>query len=353
MKSRETVLESLNTGLHQAMAADSRVHMLGEDILDPYGGAFKVTSGLSSKYPERVWTTPISEAGIVGIAAGMALRGLLPIVEIMFGDFLSLAADQIINHIAKFPWMYSGGKSHSEQVQVPLMIRTPMGGRRGYGPTHSQTMEKLFLGTPGLVTIAPSSIVTGEADTPGRLLSQAILNDTRPVLFIENKLQYLQPLQFSEKLTDWDIRSRQTESLPGYPVYSLTMRGAPPAQITLAAYGYMADLARQAQYNLAYEHEIFCELVILTQLAPFDLEIVFDSVRRTGRLLTIEEGNLSLGWGTEVLARTIEDVGKEVKIAKRLAARDLPIPASGPLEEWVLPGINQIIEKCSEISQTR
>jgi len=139
-----TVLQSLNKALHDAMSTDDKVVLLGEDILDPYGGAFKVTQGLSTAFPDRVIPTPISEAGIVGIAAGMALRGLRPIVEIMFGDFLTLIADQVINHIVKFKWMYN------DQVSVPVVIRTPMGGRRGYGPTHSQTLEKLFLGVPGL-----------------------------------------------------------------------------------------------------------------------------------------------------------------------------------------------------------
>ena len=129
-----TVLETLNASLHDAMTKDERVYIMGEDILDPYGGAFKVTKGLSTSFPERVITTPISEAGIVGVAAGMALRGLRPIVEIMFGDFFTLIADQLINHIAKFRWMYK------DQVNVPIVIRAPMGGRRGYGPTHSQSL---------------------------------------------------------------------------------------------------------------------------------------------------------------------------------------------------------------------
>ena len=119
-----TVLEALNTSLHDVMAEDDRVYFLGEDILDPYGGAFKVTRGLSSSFPDRVITTPISEAGIVGVAGGMALRGLRPIVEIMFGDFFTLIADQLINHITKFRWMYN------DQVNVPIVIRAPMGGRR-------------------------------------------------------------------------------------------------------------------------------------------------------------------------------------------------------------------------------
>ena len=147
-----TILEILNASLHDVMTQDERVYIMGEDILDPYGGAFKVTKGLSTTFPERVITTPISEAGIVGVAAGMALRGLRPIVEIMFGDFFTLIADQLINHITKFKWMYN------DQVNVPIVIRAPMGGRRGYGPTHSQSLEKLFLGIPALRVLSPSTI---------------------------------------------------------------------------------------------------------------------------------------------------------------------------------------------------
>src|SRR5512136_779089 len=115
-----TVLDSLNAALHRAFSTDESVLLLGEDVLDPYGGAFKVTRGLSTAFPDRVLTTPISEAGILGVATGMAMRGYRPVVEIMFGDFITLIADQVINHAAKFRWMYNN------QVKVPLIIRTPM-----------------------------------------------------------------------------------------------------------------------------------------------------------------------------------------------------------------------------------
>jgi pyruvate/2-oxoglutarate/acetoin dehydrogenase E1 component len=361
-----TVLESLNAGLHQAMAQDTRVILLGEDILDPYGGAFKISRGLSTAYPERVITTPISEAGIVGVAAGMAMRGLLPVVEIMFGDFLTLVADQLINHIAKFPWMYSGGKSPVEQITVPLVIRTPMGGRRGYGPTHSQTLEKLYLGVPGLRVVAPNRLALDDQSSPGGLLSQAILLDREPVLFIENKLLYLLPLQNLKSLADLNLSANGSltssalptgdhsgRTGPSYPTYTLTLDGAPPAQATLTAYGYMAELALQAVLRLAFEYEVFTELVIPTQLAPFDLTTLFASIRRTSRLLAVEEGNLTLGWGAEILARTAEQFNGNLRAAKRLAAQDLPIPASGSLEAAVLPGVDQIVEKCLELVQTR
>ena len=143
-------VQVLNETLHELFASRDDVSLLGEDVLDPYGGAFKVTQGLSDAYPDRVLTTPISEASLFGVAAGMALRGERPILEIMFGDFVALGFDQIVNGIAKFREMYD------DQVTVPLVVRTPMGGRRGYGPTHSQSLEKLLLGVPNIVVVAAS-----------------------------------------------------------------------------------------------------------------------------------------------------------------------------------------------------
>ena len=158
-----TYLESLRRSLHEILEQDPAAVVLGEDILDPYGGAFKVTQGLSTRFPDRVFTTPICEASIVGMSVGLALRGLHPIVEIMFGDFVALAADQLVNHAAKYPAMYNG------QVAVPLVVRTPMGGGRGYGPTHSQSLERLFFGIPHLKLIAASHAHdAGRVAAPGR-----------------------------------------------------------------------------------------------------------------------------------------------------------------------------------------
>jgi pyruvate/2-oxoglutarate/acetoin dehydrogenase E1 component len=338
-----TVLESLNSGLHKAMRADSRVYILGEDVLDPYGGAFKVTRGLSTAFPERVLTTPISEAGIVGVGSGMALRGLRPVVEIMFGDFVTLIADQVINHAAKFRYMYN------EQVRVPLVIRTPMGGRRGYGPTHSQSLEKLFLGMPGLRIVAPTAL-----GDPGELLAQSILSTQDPLVFVENKLLYLLPLQDADSLKEFNVEATGTsqdgtgldgsgEGM-GYPVYRLSLRGAPAPTLTLAAYGYMAELARQAALRLAYEHEIFVELVVPTQIAPLEIESCLTSLRKTRRLVSIEEGSRPLGWGAELAALAVEALGPELLAVRRVAAQHTPIPASQPLETAMLPGVETIIQ---------
>lgn len=338
-----TVLDSLNAGLHRAFAEDKRVLLLGEDILDPYGGAFKVPRGLATQYPARVFTSPVSEAGLAGMAGGLALRGLKPVVEIMFGDFLMLTADQLLNSITKFGWMYGG------QVDVPLVIRTPMGGRRGYGPTHSQTIEKHFLGMPGLMVLAPAAL-----GDPGALLADAILHDPGPVLFVENKLLYLEPVRAAADLPEFELTPHAL--LGDYaPAYSLRIAGAPPPTITLTAYGYAAELARSAALQLAYEHEIFVEVLVPTRIsfsdnAFFD-DLLLPAVGRTGRLLAVEEGTAALGWGAEVLARAAEALGPGLLAAGRVAADDTPIPASTPMEDAALPQVADILTEAIRIAR--
>lgn len=328
-----TVLDRLNFALQHAMQTDERVYLLGEDILDPYGGAFKVTRGLSTQFPERVLTTPISEAAIVGVASGMALRGLRPVAEIMFGDFVTLIADQIINHAAKFRWMYNDG------VRVPIVVRAPMGGRRGYGPTHSQSLEKLFLGVPGLKVLAPNTL-----GDPSDLLLAAIAEDD-PVLFVEHKLLYPRPLleQGQGDLADFTVSSAGG----AFPNYSLRFSFPHQPQVTLATYGYNFELTRAAALELLMEHEIFAELVVFSQLSPFLLDPLFDSLARTRRLLTVEEGTLTLGWGAEVLARMAE-YGSDFR-ARRVAALDLPIANAKVLEDAILPSQRTIVEAVLEL----
>lgn len=325
-----TVLAALNAALHEAMARDPRILLLGEDLLDPYGGAFKVSKGLSTAFPDRVLTCPISEAGFTGIAAGMAMRGLRPVVEIMFGDFLMLAADQILNHISKYPWMYNG------KAQVPVVIRTPMGGRRGYGPTHSQTIEKHFIGIPGLVVVA----VNPYCD-PGDLLRTAI-DDDRPVLFIENKVLYARPVQAPDsagRLKDLYFRST-----PGpYPTVSLSYNGFAEADATIVAYGGMAELAVEAAHRLLMEDELSCEIVIPARISPLDTAPIAHSLRRSGRLVVCEEGTATGGFGSEVVARIVTAEMNLLKAAPvRVAALDFPIANTSTLEQAVLPQVEDI-----------
>jgi 2-oxoisovalerate dehydrogenase E1 component len=327
-----SILESLRSGLGSCLAKSPQVVLLGEDILDPYGGAFKVTQGLSTVYPDRIITTPVSEAGIVGVATGMALRGLRPIVEIMFGDFLMLAADQLVNHAAKLRWL------SQERVRVPLLVRTPMGGRRGYGPTHSQSLEKHFLGAPGLRVLALNTLAA-----PAEVVAKAVLEDDDPDLLIEHKLLY--PLDVVGTIGPMEFEILDDGSR--YPAFRLRLAGAPAPVLTLASYGFMAEMALQAVHQLAYDKEIFTELVVFTQLAPFELGVLMDCLEMTRALLAVEEGGLTLGWGAEVAARCAERFPQGLVI-RRVAARQMPIPASAPLEEAVLPSVNQIIQAAAQ-----
>lgn len=324
-----TVLNRLNHALYSALESDDRVYILGEDILDPYGGAFKVTRGLSTKFPERVLTTPISESAIVGLANGMALRGLRPVAEIMFGDFTTLIADQLINHTAKFRWMYN------DNVRVPIVVRTPMGGRRGYGPTHSQSLEKIFLGVPGLKVVAPNTL-----GDPASLLEAAIADDD-PVLFVEHKLLYARPILESGQgeLAEFEIQKTNKT----YPDFVIRIPGHTP-HLTIATYGYNFELARMAASTLLMDHEIFSEIILFSQLSPFDLETVFDSLQKTRKLMTIEEGTQSLGWGAEVFARVVEGSSNlDGYQFRRVTARNLPIGNSRILEDAILPSVSDIV----------
>jgi pyruvate/2-oxoglutarate/acetoin dehydrogenase E1 component len=324
-------VQVLNEALHELFAERDDVYLLGEDVLDPYGGAFKVTQGLSDRFPDRVLTTPISEGGLFGVAAGMSLRGLRPILEIMFGDFIALGFDQIVNGIAKFREMYD------DQVTVPLVVRTPMGGRRGYGPTHSQSLEKLLLGVPNICVVAASEC----HDLRGLLVGA--VEDDRPVFLIENKLMYGRPNRRPADGHVGELECRETGAR--YPALSFSGNGFDEASATLVTYGGMVPIVLDAATELILEHEIFCEIVALSQLLPVELEPVLESVARTGALVTVEEGTLTGGFGAEIAARVQEASWDELRRpVLRVAARDSIIPAARPLEEAMLPAIADVVE---------
>jgi len=325
----KTVVQSLNQALHDLMAAEREVLIIGEDLVDPYGGAFKVSRGLSTRFPGRVRSTPISEAAIVGVCTGMSLRGFRPIAEIMFGDFITLAADQIVNHLAKFHWMYNG------QVETPVVIRTPAGGRRGYGPTHSQSIEKIFFGVPGLVVVAVSL-----RHDPGELLRRAV-GDDRPVLFVEQKLLYGKRLK-TDPPAGLALDLGADERHQPYPT-GLWRPAGERADLTIVTYGEMTEIVEDALARLFEEDEVLAEYLVVSQLAPFRVEPILASVRRTGRLLAVEEGTEPWGFGAEVVARVSEELGSQLRGSARVAAKHLPIPNARPMEDAVLPDAERVL----------
>jgi len=324
---------SIRESLKRNMQRDSRIVLLGEDIESPYGGAFKVTRGLSDEFPGRVRNTPISEASIVGIGNGMALGGFLPVCEIMFGDFLTLAADQLINHASKFRYMYN------EQVQVPLIVRTPMGGRRGYGPTHSQSLEKHFLGLPDTRVLALNSRVD-----PGAIYDSLFAGIDRPTLVVENKLLYT--LRLDAPVPNGFLLEQSDEPFP-----TCRLRPSCPPQVTVFCYGGVLPYVEQAIARAFDELELVAEVICPTQLYPFNPSPVVESLERTHRLLIVEEGLSFAALGSELLAQIVEQAPGVLRTAKRLGPPPHPIPSSGPLELDLLPNPDSIFAALETLSR--
>jgi pyruvate/2-oxoglutarate/acetoin dehydrogenase E1 component len=320
-----TYWQAVQEALREEMVRDPRVFLMGEDI-GVYGGAFGATRGLLGEFgAERVRCTPISEATIVGAGIGAAVTGMRPVVEIMFMDFVTLAMDQIANHAAKFRYMYG------PQARVPLVIRTPAGGGRSYGATHSQSLEAWFLHVPGIKVIAPAT----PADAKG-LLKSAIRDDN-PVLCVEHKLLYAT----TGPVPDGDVAE---------PLGQAAIRRE-GTDVTLVAYSYYVGVALQAAEALARDG-IEAEVVDLRTLVPLDTEAVLDSVRKTGRLVCIEEGTRTGGVGAEIAARVAEEAYEYLDAPiRRVATPDIPIPFSPVLEDAALPKVDGIIRTVTELLQ--
>lgn len=323
--SDERIVSLLYSCFQRNLKADDRIIMIGEDTEGPYGGAFKVTKTLSHEFPGRVLNTPISEAAIVGLGNGLALGGLRPVVEIMFGDFLTLAADQIINHAAKFRFMYN------DQVKVPLIIRTPMGGKRGYGPTHSQSIEKHFLGLPGTTMLALNS-----RTDPGLIYDKLFATIDRPTIVIENKLLY--GMRLREKVASGFVVEHTDED---FPTTRLRPEGQP--HLTILCYGGMLPDVEQAADRLFEEHDRVAEIICPIQLYPLNLWPIVESVRQSGRLLVVEEGLGFAAFGAEVIAQLCEQAPGALRKVCRLSSAGHPIPASREMEAATLPTTDSIV----------
>lgn len=319
-------IESINSSLHSLFEEDDKVVLLGEDILDPYGGAFKASKGLSEKFPDRVISTPISEAAFTGMGVGMALQGMKPIVEIMFGDFITLCTDQIVNGAVKFPLMYG------KHVPLHLTIRTPMGARRGYGPTHSQTLESIFLSIPNIRIVAPSHF-----HIPGLLLIDSVYRDGVD-LFIENKALY------AEKL--WELSnglSSQINVLKDKDhTIATQLKGTQKAELAIIGYGGMSPLMLEAMKRLFVEQEIVCKLILPAQIKPLNLDTMIGHLTDVSSVLIIEEACSNFNWSAEVAFQIYSNC-PNVKKVERLGAKDYPIPNALPLENSALVQVSDII----------
>jgi len=309
-----TTSRALYEAIAEEMIRDESVFLMGEDVVG--GGYFAVTSGLGDEFPDRIIDTPISEYAIGGAAVGAAMCGRRPIAEILFSDFLTTVMDPIVNQAAKLRYM-SGG-----QYAVPLVIRTPGGAGLGMAAQHSQSLEALLTGIPGLIVIVPSS----PFDAKGLL--KAAIRSSNPVLFFENKLLYLEVGEIPEG-----------EYLVPIGVAEIKRQGR---DVTLVAVGGMVPLALESASSLAGEG-IDVEVIDPRTLVPLDVATIAESVSRTGRLVTVEEAALTHGFGAEVLARITEiDPGLLTAPARRVAAEDIPIAFARGLERATVPDVEAI-----------
>jgi len=324
-------VQVLNGALHDILGRQPEVILIGEDLDDPYGGAFKVSKGLSTRYPDQVLCTPISESAIFGVACGLSLRGFRPMVEVMFGDFLTLGLDQVINHISAFQ------DTCAHRTHMPMVVRIPMGGGRGYGPTHSKSLETLLLGVPNVLVAVPSQYHDLAA-----MLDTAVSAD-QPVFFIENKQMYA---QFNERPVNGWLEMFQCRQGQGpFPTITLSPVRFGPAMWTIATYGGSAPLAIRAARSLLLEHEVACEIVIVGSLQPLDSASIRESIHRTGGLITFEEGVPAAGFGAELISTLMPSVwGKLREAPRRIGALPVSIPAALSLEQQVLPNWSDLMD---------
>ena len=313
---RITYLEALAEALDQEMARDPDVLVLGEDIGGEFGGAFKATKGLWQKYGEdRVINTPMAELGFTGMATGMALAGLRPVIEMQFADFISTAFDAIVQYAASTHYIWQGA--------VPWTIRAPADGGTSSGPFHSQNPEAWFAHVPGLKVICPGT----PADVKG-LLTSAI-RDNNPVIFFESKTLY---------------RSLRGPVPPGEHLVPIgkARQARPGADLTIITYGAMLQSALAAAEELAGE-DIEAAVLDLRTVKPLDTDQILESVKATGKALIVHAANRMMGCGAEVAALIAEECFEYLDApVRRLGGLDTPVPFSPPLEQAYRPDADRI-----------
>jgi pyruvate dehydrogenase E1 component beta subunit len=327
-----TIAEALREGIREEMRRDPTVFCLGEDIgvSGGFGGAFTVTLGLSEEFGhERILDTPISEIGIAGVAIGAAMTGMRPIADVQYGDFLFCMMDQIANQAAKMCYM-SGGT-----VKVPMVMRAPVGSTRR-GAQHAQSLEAFFTHIPGLKVLAPSTAY----DAKG-LLKSAVRDDN-PVLIFEHKLLYGSKGGRSEKGALSPVGEVPEEEYL-VPIGKGIVRRE-GKDVTIVGKLLTVYRALGAAESLAAEG-IEAEVIDPRTLVPLDRELILESVRKTGRLVVVEEDNRTNGWGAEIAAMAAEEAFFYLDAPiKRVSAPDTPPPFAPVMEEFYLPGEEDVVK---------
>jgi len=318
-----TYIEAIRQALWEEMERDERVFLIGEDI-GHYGGAFKITLGFLEKFgKDRVIDTPIAESAIVGAAAGAALMGQIPVVEMQFADFIACAFDQIVNMVAKF--RYRTG------TNVPLVIRGPFGGRVHGGPFHSQSPESWFVHVPGLKVVAPST----PRDAKGLL--KAAIRDPDPVIYFEHKYLYRR------------IKGPVPETDCVIPIGKAEIKRE-GTDLSIITYSAMVHQAFEAAVRLSRKG-VSAEILDLRTLLPLDREAIVATARKTGKVLIVHEATRTGGLGGEVAAAVAEGAFDRLDgPILRVTAPDTPVPFTAPLEDAFLPNADRIVTAAERLA---
>ena len=324
----KNVVQTIHDTLQEEMQADERVVVLGEDV-GARGGVFRVTAGFLDEFGERrVIDTPLAESGIVGVAIGMAMHGMLPIAEIQFADFIHPAFDQLVSEAARIRYRSNG------DFGVPLVVRAPWGGGVHGALYHSQSIEAFYGHVPGLKTVVPST----PYDAKGML--RTAVRDPDPVLFLEHKKTY--------RLIKGEVPDEPYEVPIG--VADVKREGS---DLTVIAYGLMLHLCLEAAERLATEDGFEAEVVDLRTIAPLDKATILESVRKTAKAMVVYEDNRTYGAGAEVISTIAEELLFELDgPLVRIGGPDIPaMPFAGPLEHVFMPNAEGIHARMLELAK--
>ena len=317
-----TMRDALREALHEEMARDETIFILGEDVI-AHGGPYAVTRGIAEKFPNRIRQTPISEAGIVGTALGAALCGLRPVAEVMYVDFITCAMDEVVNQMAKVRYMFGG------QTDVPVVLRLPSGSARLIAAQHSQSLEAWFMHVPGLQVVVPST----PYDAKG--LMKTALRGKDPVLFFEYKRLYTVEGDVPED--DYTVPFGQAD---------VKRQGN---DVTIVATGPMVGKALEAANTLAQDN-IDVEVVDTRTLVPLDKATIFASVSKTNRVIVTDEEVRRGGSSAEIASAIAEECFDALDApVKRVAAADVPMPFSPALEKLVVPTADSLVSAVREL----
>src|SRR5580692_8071270 len=334
---RQAIAEALRDAIAEEMERDPSVFCIGEDIAVPggWGGAFTVTLGLEKRFPDRMINTPIAELGFFGVAVGAALMGMRPIADVQYGDFLFLASDQLINNAAKLRYM-SGGA-----IKVPMVMRAPVGAT-GRGAQHAQNMERHFIGVPGLKVVAPSNAY----DAKGLL--KAAVRDGNPVLIFEHKLLYgSRGARAEPGATDATAEIPDGDYVVPLDKAAVRRQGT---RVTILGWLLMLHHALAAAAILAKEG-IDAEVVDVRSLSPIDYDTIGQSVRKTGRVVIVEEGPKTGGVSAEIAAGIMERFGESLMApVTRVASPDVPVPFTPVLENAYRPDVARIVAAARQLT---